>query len=268
MYSLIVDPFGTPYELTHSPRYTIKSITGLDPPDATIATERYAVTDKRISALGYGSSYKGSYIDKRTVTITMVINSPCDDNRLLLYKYFVTGDAVEIRYSNALRTADIRGYVRSMAIEYFGKVQTAQIVIDCPQAALYGDVRMHGWDKRSTGGSFDPEVQITNAGDLTVGYYVRLKAISAVSQVSITNLDVSGSFVFDKALAAGDVLTINSVRGQKNVYLNAASAMQYIGPGSSWPILIPGENTLIFGESEPPWQYEGEITYQVLFAGV
>ena len=131
MYTLIAEnPYGEQMELTHNPRYSIVSVLGLNPPDAQINTTKNAGFD--------GSTYNSSYATERTITITLAINSPAEENRIALYKYFKTKSPVKLYYQNATRDVYIQGYVQSEAIAFFEKKQTAQITIVCPEPYLIG----------------------------------------------------------------------------------------------------------------------------------
>ena len=68
MFKLSVEnKYGEVLELSQNPAYVIKLIDGIDPPDAVINTARNANAD--------GSVFNSAYIDNRTITITLAINS-------------------------------------------------------------------------------------------------------------------------------------------------------------------------------------------------
>lgn len=126
MYTLIAEnKYGEQLELTHNPAYVIKSIEGIDPPEAVINTTKNANAD--------GSVYNSSYVDNRTIIITLAINGPAEANRIKLYKYFKTKYPVTLYYKNDTRNVFINGYVKNMPIEFFNKKQIAQITIFCPE---------------------------------------------------------------------------------------------------------------------------------------
>ena len=103
MYTLIAEnQYGQQVELTHNDAYSIKSVLGLDPPDGIINTTRNAGMD--------GSVYNSSYMDNRTITITLAINYPAEINRINLYKYFKIKFPVTLRYKNGSRDVWIQGF--------------------------------------------------------------------------------------------------------------------------------------------------------------
>ena len=125
MYTLIAEnKYGQQMELTRNEAYVIESIEGLDPPDAVINTTRNANAD--------GSVFNSSYVDNRTIIITLAINGPAETNRINLYKYFKNKYPVTLYYKNDTRDVSINGYVQSMQIEFFKKKQIAQITVFCP----------------------------------------------------------------------------------------------------------------------------------------
>ena len=68
--------YGQKIELTHNDAYVIENVIGLDPPDGVINTTRNASAD--------GSIFNSSYVDNRTITITLAINAPAEENRIEL----------------------------------------------------------------------------------------------------------------------------------------------------------------------------------------
>lgn len=132
MYTLIAqNKYGQQLELTENEAYTITSIEGLDPPDATINTSKNANAD--------GSVYNSSYVNDRQIIITMAINYPAEDNRIALYTYFKTKMPITLFYENDTRDVYINGYVQNFSVDYFGKKQIAQITIECPKP-FFNDV--------------------------------------------------------------------------------------------------------------------------------
>ena len=125
MYTLIAqNKYGQQLELTHNAAYSITNIDGISPPDGVINTTRNANAD--------GSVFNSSYVDNRTITITLSINSPAEQNRINLYKYFKAKFPTRLYYSNATRNVYIDGYVQNIHIGFFDKKQVAQITILCP----------------------------------------------------------------------------------------------------------------------------------------
>lgn len=122
--------YGEQLELTHNEAYVIESIEGIDPPEAVINTTRNANAD--------GSVFNSSYVDNRTIIITLAINGPAESNRINLYKYFKAKYPVRLYYQNGTRDVYIDGYVKNIQIGLFEKKQIAQIIILCPEPFFNG----------------------------------------------------------------------------------------------------------------------------------
>lgn len=129
MYTLIVqNKYGQSLELTDNEAYTIKSIDGLDPSEATINTTRNANAD--------GSVFNSAYVNDRVITITLAINvtqdASVEENRINLYTYFQSKFPVTLYYTNESRDVYIKGWVQNNNISFFDKKQIVQITINCP----------------------------------------------------------------------------------------------------------------------------------------
>ena len=81
MFTLKVrNKYDEELEITNNKAYSIISIDGIDPPESSINTTHNAGAD--------GSVYNSAFINERSITLTLAINSPAETNRLNLYRYF------------------------------------------------------------------------------------------------------------------------------------------------------------------------------------
>ena len=129
MYTLLAEnQYGQQVELTQNDDYSVKIVLGFDPPDAIINLTRNAGQD--------GSEYNSSYMDNRTITITLAINYPAERNRIDLYRYFKVKQPVKLYYRNGSRNVWIKGYTQSFQVAFFDKKETAQITVVCPRPYL------------------------------------------------------------------------------------------------------------------------------------
>ena len=72
MYELkVTNEYDQTLQLTQNPNYTIKEVSGLDPPEAIINKTRNANTD--------GSEFNSSYLNDRQIIITMTIEAPAEE---------------------------------------------------------------------------------------------------------------------------------------------------------------------------------------------
>lgn len=282
MYTLIVrNKYGEELELTHNPAYQMVSVDGFDPPDATINTTQDAGQD--------GSVYNSARINDRTITITLAINSPAEENRVNLYKYLKSKFPVRLFYKNGLRDVFIDGYVQSLQIAYFDKKETAQIVILCPQPQLNG--RLENIQEFS---SIDPlfefpfaiesegiqfseivldlEKSIVNNGDLETGVLIDVHAIGSVENPKFYNTDTGEKMLFNITLIAGDSLLINTRQGQKNISLirdgQTINKIDALENGSNWFILESGDNVFTATADQNPENMVTTFTIIDQFEGV
>ena len=256
MFTLIArNQYGQELELTHNPAYSIKSVDGLDPPEAVINTTHNAGAD--------GSVYNSSYMSDRVITITLAINGPAEDNRINLYKYFKSKFPVRIFYRNATRDVYIDGFTRVVAISFFEKKQIAQITVFCPQPN-FNEVVADVQDMSSIEDLFefpfaieeagipfseviaDTEKEIRNDGDLETGVQISIRATGTVVNPKVFNMDNGDSMILDMTLAAGDVINIDTRTGSKAVTLTSGgtttSVVGKLRYGSDWFSLQPGDN--------------------------
>lgn len=257
MYSLIVEnKYGDKMEITHNPAYVIKDIDGLNPPEANINTTHYSGFD--------GSKYNSSYIQERSITITIAINANAEENRINLYKYFKTKMPVKLYYKNSSRDVYISGYVQSMPIAFFEMKQVAQILIMCPDPLFRGtDVNIQQINNvtpqfefpmdlpssgvpMSTVVPYSSEQVIKNGGDVESGFELVIRANGNVDTPEIRNVTTGESMGINTTMQSGNTIVLNTRKGEKTCYkqtgTSETSLTGYIAPGSTWLQMIPGDN--------------------------
>ena len=266
MFILIAEnEYGEQLELTNNPAYVIKSIAGLDPPDATINTTKNAGED--------GSKYNSGSVGNRTLTLTVAINSPAEPNRIALYTYFKTKKKTRIYYSNDTRDVYIDGYVQRMTVGFFEKKQVAQIVILCPQPFFNAiDENIVDFSSTTAGFEFpfslpaegaafstitlDDNKNIINGGDVESGFVIKLAAFGDVVNPQIYNMQTNEFFKLTITLADGDEVTIDTRKKQKSVTLTSggvtSNIIGHLDQGSTWLSLNPGDNIFLVTATTTP----------------
>lgn len=262
MFTLTAEnAYGERLELTHNPSYTITSIIGLSPADAQINTTKNAGFD--------GSTFNSSYVNERSVSITLMINSPAEENRIKLYKYFKLGSPIRLYYQNGIRDTYLDGYVQNEPIELFNTKprEVAQITIICPMPFFVGsedDIQSFSgaeplfefpFSIAAEGIPFSElvtlqEQNIINHGDVEVGCTFEIHALGNVSYPKIYNSITQEHIYVNQTMTSGDTIKINTIRGQKSIYLIDHNNVKtnIIGkfvPGSAWLQLAPGDNLFI-----------------------
>ena len=265
MYTLKVrNQYGEVLELTHNEGYVITDITGIDPPDAVINTTRNAGAD--------GSMFNGAYVDNRQIVITMAINSPAEDNRITLYKYFKMKNAIRLFYKNSTRDVYIDGYVQHINIQYFDKKQIVQITVFCPNP-FFNDVSDNMVEFNAIDSLFEfpfeivtpipfseittgEEINVRNLGDVASGMEIKIIVAGTVTNPVMYNVVTNQYFKIIKSFATGDVIVINTNKKYKKVQLTSegttTSIVGNIASGSTWLQIDPGDNIFqITADSNP-----------------
>lgn len=276
MYTLTAtNQYGQEIELTNNDNYSIKSIIGLDPPDGVINTTRNAGQD--------GSVFNSAYMDNRTITITMAINSPAEVNRLELYKYFKIKQPVRIHFKNRSRDVWIRGYTQSMPIAFFDKKETVQITLLCPEP-YFNDVEtsVQGLSNVISLFEFPFEIEepvqfsrlavgieksIINFGDVSIGMKVTIEALGAVTNPVLYNTQTNEFIKLNDTLASGDFVEVSTVPGKKYVRKTSngttSSIIGKLAQGSTWIQLVPGDN--VFATSATSGSEYIKVTFELTY---
>lgn len=264
MYTLTAEnKYGERLELTHNPSYDITEIDGLYPPEAVINSTKTAGMD--------GAVFNSAYMNSRTITITLVVNGPVEENRIQLYRYFKTKYPVRLYYKNGIRDVYIDGYVSKVSIEYFNQKQTVQVIVECP-LPLFNATAENRTEFSTVESLFEfpfaidsggipfSEIQIgkqesiINGGDMETGVLIRLNAVGNVVNPKIYNTDTGEYMIINQEMQKGDEITINTRKKQKSVtMLRDGTVSNLIGKlqaGSTWFSLIPGDNLFAYEADE------------------
>ena len=246
MLSLKVqNKYGEELELTGDSAYVLTSVDGIDPPDAVINHTHNAGTD--------GSVFNSSYMSTRTITVTLAINYPAEENRLKLYRYLKTKDPVRVTVETELRGVYIDGYVQALQIGYFDKKQVAQVTIFCPQPHFNGlDIQVQPFSTVV----LDLEKAIINHGDLETGVLITIYATGPLKNPKIYNVSSDEHMIFEVDMDDGDELIINTRLGEKSIKLISQGATtSMIGAlqrGSTWFSMAAGDNVFTVTADENP----------------
>lgn len=260
MYTLIVEnEQGEQLELTHNENYDVVEVIGLNPPTAAINTAIVAGYD--------GSRFNSSRVGQRNIVITLNIRPHIETNRLALYKYFRVKRYIKIYYKNGRRDVYIEGYVESFENNIFTMLQQPQISIICPNPfwksvkETYVDFSNLSalfefpFSISSSGIEFSRINKVTtayiNAGDVAIGAIIKFYANSnQVLNPIFYNRTNSQYFGLNFDMYEGDIITINTLQGEKSVTLLRNGQMTNIlskrQSGSSWITFDPGVNEISY----------------------
>lgn len=294
MYNLLItnqtNGFSLDFNNPSSP-FIISEILGLDPPDATVNIDEYAVLDG-----GIFNSAKANY---RTLQIAFAIDYDAANSRQKIYRVLQPGRPVRIDYSddNGLKVYTI-GYAGKPEITHFAMKQVCTVTISCPDsywqgaeqiaAAFYsitnafsfpfGSVEDPGDVIFGTKNLFN-ETEIVNDGNLPIGFVVDLLFKDATSTgVTITNIDTGAEINITWVLTivqALDIVRIDTRPNHRKVVLirngvEVSSLFNGIDYENlrEWPMLNFGTNTIKVAATVTGEAPDISLTEQLLYEGV
>lgn len=277
MFTLeVTNEYDQTLSLTQNPAYSIKSISGLDPPEASINKTKLANSD--------GSEFNSAFLNDRQIIITMAIESPAELNRNNLYTYLKSKKKVKIHYKNGIRDVYTEGIIQKVDVSFFEKKEIAQITIDCVNPYFLNEEDSNA-DISAVQALFEfpfmisepipfseieaaEPVQVINKGNDQTGVIITLTAYrhSVAGNISITNLNNNMTFKINRGISAGDQIVVNSIRGEKSLYYISngvkTNILNSMDRTSQWIVLEPGINRIVIEESHSE---EAEITAEITF---
>lgn len=254
--------------------YIAKGILGLDAEE--IISKFYGT-----SGLS-NDKYYDLTLKKRTIVLQVVLNpnfasgektySTLRDDLYKLISSSRTG-AVQLRFKNGVETvAAISGFVTKLESPQFTKAPEVQLTIDCddPMFRSLTEVSLDVSDFNET-----QTVVIDNDSTAPHGFQFGVIFTGTISSFTIKDLQVpTWSFVVSLAgtdlveFVSGDKLQFSSEYNNRYLILvrgaNTYHMVDRIEFGSVWPVIFPGENSLVCS-AELGWEY---ITYYPTYWGV
>lgn len=282
MYTLIVEnEKGEQLELTHNEAYDVIKIEGLGPPPA-------AINNTKISGID-GAKFNNSKVEVRNLVIYLNIKSPVEENRQLLYDYFHVKRKVKIYFKNQNRDVYIEGYVETFENDLFENLQQPQISIICPEpfwkaiddllVEFSDDISLFEFPFAIEEEGIElsrinlETTKVINNGSVETGIVVELYATTdQILNPIIYNKTAQTFFKLNFDMYKGDLITINTVQGQKSVTLMRNNVVTNIignrESGSSWIQLIPGANEITYDADEGAENLVVNLTLTRKYEGV
>lgn len=284
MYKLILEnSAGNRIELTNRREYSVLEIQGLNPPNAVINTSEVALYD--------GAKFNSSKVEMRTIQLSISINVEAEKNRLALYKVIKTKHPINIYYTNDSRDVFIAGYVESIDIDFFAMKQTAAVSILCPEPYFKAAQSMIQEVSLILGAFHFPfaieaekpipisyygdifEINVINVGDIACGLQVEIHMDGPVKNPRIFNRDTREYIGVNGDFDAGDIIYINTQRGNKEVTLfnegKYVNIFNSLAKGSTWLQLETGDNVLTYDAEGSSTDYmRVRFVYSPLYEGV
>lgn len=264
MFELSVrNEYGDVLMLTGNPDYDVLSVSGLNPSPAEINTTPVSGID--------GTRYNSARVGQRNIVIRLNINGDIEDRRIELYKYFRVKHTVRVYYKNEHVDVYIDGYIETFENDFFTILQQPQISIICPDPYFKSmsetEIDFENVTALFTfpfaiaaeGIPFSSLNEISsryfNAGNVETGGIIIFTALAdGVKNPIFYNNTNDTFFGVDITMQSGDVIEINTQRGEKSVKLTRSGVTTSIvgdrTSGSTWIVFEPGENEISFGADE------------------
>lgn len=252
----------------------VKEIAGLDPVKATLVSSSFANQD--------GEQYHSSRREARNIKMTLEFDPDwatmsVREIRNRLYEFFMPKSEVGLRFRFAPGltldsifddlVVDILGRVESFETPLFSKEPAVDISLLCFDPDFYdpNPVTVEGF---STSGSL--ESTINYAGTVETGIVFKLFVDRTLSEFSIYHRPPDGTMRtidFSNPLVAGDVVTISTIVGAKEVVRTRSGLdtpiLYAITPQSHWLEFQSGENHIrVYAEgADIPYTIEYTTKY-------
>jgi hypothetical protein len=222
----------------------IRKVTGLNPPDADLFIGDYARD---------GGTYQGRRIGGRNVVMTIDLNpnpalgETISGLRDLLYKTFmdplVDADHIElVLRSDDGQVRNLYGYTEKFETEIFDIETLAQISVVCPDPYIRDLAETTLTNSTGTWVS----VPFTYNGTAETGFYAQVNISADTPTLTIKNN--SKTMVVNYAFLAGDIVHVDTNRGQRNIYVvrggTTTPLFPYMTNTSSWLSLHSQTNTM------------------------
>lgn len=248
--------------LSNEVKFSISSITGLNPPAATLVYS---------DNINDGSQFQHQRTPKRNVVINMQINGDVESNRLELYNYVQTGKYIKIYIETYQRNVWIDGYVETCEVDSFQMKTTCQISVICGDPWWKDFVQSINSLEATKGMFYFPYYTITprpvgikesiqllnliNKGNVPSGMTIEITAKGQVVNPIIYNRETReyigiGNEEKPFEMVKGDKVIITTYSNNKKITLirNAVETniFNYLIEGSKFLQVNVGENILTF----------------------
>lgn len=244
---------GESLQLFPSEDYAVK-IDGLTPVKASLNFSTVGVND--------GSIYNSGRKENRNIALSVKPLRNIEENRIKLYKFFPLKRFCNFYFKNGSRDVFIEGIVESVDGSLFEQSETIQVSIICTSPdfkSLYETVDdisqiipafKFPFSISKEGAAFSSiekvaDKNIYNSGDAETGLIIELRALGDVSDPVIYD-EQSNYFALKINMQAGDIITINTNKGEKSVTLfrdgEENNIINLVKPTPTWFTLLPGDN--------------------------
>ena len=247
---------GTQLKFSEHTEYAVTKVTGINPPNANINTSELATMD--------GSIFNSAFLQNRNIVLTIYPQNDIESARIYLYGFFRTKKYIKLYFKNGARNVWIDGRVESIAVDPYSDKENLQISVICPNPWLK--------DVTATETTLSGSTTVKNNSDDEVGLVATVTVTGAAQGFTLANATNGQSFTVDYTFQSGDVLTLNTRRGEKRVSLlrsgNTVNLLNYIDLGSKWVSLEIGNNSLSFTATSGAGNMSCKVAVQTIYEGM
>lgn len=276
--------------------FAITNIEGIGPADGTINTTEMASND--------GSIFTSAKKQQRNIVLYLDFSfwPSIEDGRHETYKYFPVKKPLTLIFETDTRVSRIHGYVETNNPVIFSNTQSTQISIICPDPNFYDYNDVHTVvfsgiapefefpfendslsESMITLSSINKKIEevIYYEGDTSAGMTITISADGPVTSVALYNMRTNDVMrINSEKLVAltgsdivfGDVITICTIKGNKNVTLlrdgNTTNILNCFEKDGNWFQLEKGDNIFAYSAEVGTYDLRFKISYGIIYEGV
>lgn len=232
--------------LSSSSGYAVKEIDGLDPVNATLTTSSLAQVD--------GAQPQNASRGTRNITMKLglepdFLSTTVDSLRFGLYDYLMPKSNIAMKfYKDGVYFASASGQVESFENSMFSADPEVDISIICYDPDFYAPVAVE-LDSDTVSTTDTTTISYPGTSDTGVIFTLSidrdlddLTLYNTAPDTTIQQFHLEGTDAF----VDGDILTINTIPGQKSVMLTrdsiTSSVLYYVDDSAVWLTLQKGDN--------------------------
>lgn len=256
--------------LDNSNGYTVREITGLDPVNATLTTSSMAQVD--------GAQPQNARRDTRNIVIKLGLDPDYSEQsveslRSNLYNYLLPKENITLQFAlDGSYVYTCLGQVEDLNNSMFSADPEVDISIICYDPDFYSTSSTEV-DVETVDGTVETAIQYSGTSDTGFIFSITLTEDLAEG-FSIYNTPPANAYqgmVIEAALLSGDVITVNTIQGQKAITLTRgaveSSLLYALQTGYTWLFFHRGTNYFrAYADSGSP--IDATITYTAKYGGI
>jgi len=237
-----------------------------------------------------GSTYQGSTVSERSIEINAQYDRDYQRNRDFLFKVFQPKSAGTLIYEEGEEKREISYRVESLDVGEKGVVRDIAIALLCDNPYFSSSVNtvvlmsgtvsnfefLHEFQEKGEelGTIKNEKIKIINNESTAdkIGMTIYIRAIGAVVNPKILNVQTQEYIEVDCEMQAGDIITITTETNNKNILLTRGKETininAYIEDDSEFLQLSSGINTLQYSSAVGTENMYVEIKYKKRYLGV